>query len=314
MKSFYEILEVSPSASNAEIRTAYLNLAREYHPDRVPEHLTKLRADAEEKLKQVNQAWEVLGDAVKRRQYDLGARGNRGVHDDSRPRAAAVPPTPPQRPRIFDLLRAKKDVVKWALFVGILTLFFVVLGELIALRGSGSPQVSGAGSKLPPTNDQQVKRVLHYDVRPIRLKDGQGSGGLEVQLLSAAFSERQFEVSFRVRSGDHGGFLLYEPPGGSARTRNIFGEQIMVDRDLQEVYLLDDSGTKYYSTTGLAGGKQVNFDLYNFTRRINLSPREEIVLTASFPPIDSNASSVTFVSPGFSKWQPEWRWPAISLR
>src|SRR6185437_8050034 len=70
MNSFYEILEVSPSASTAEIRTSYLRLAREYHPDRVPEHLTKLRADAEEKLKLVNEAWAVLSDAAKRRLYD----------------------------------------------------------------------------------------------------------------------------------------------------------------------------------------------------------------------------------------------------
>lgn len=314
MKSFYEILEVSPLASPAEIRAAYLSLAREYHPDRVPEHLTKLRADAEEKLKQVNQAWEVLGDAVKRRQYDSGAQGNRGARHDPRPRAAAVPPNPPTRLGIFDLLRAKKEVVKWALVIGILTLFFVVLGEVISFRGTSSPPMSGAGSKLPLPSDQQVKRVLHYDVKPIHLKGGQGGGGLEVQLLSAAFSERQFEVSFRVRSDDRGGFLLYEPPGGSARTRNIFGKQVMVDRDLQEIYLSDDWGKKYYSTTGLAGGKQVNFDLYNFTRRINLAPREEVVLTASFPPLDGNASFVTFVSPGLSKWQAEWRWPAISLK
>src|SRR5437764_11470827 len=44
MKSWYEILEVPRSASAAEIRSAYLKMAREYHPDRVPEHLTKLRA------------------------------------------------------------------------------------------------------------------------------------------------------------------------------------------------------------------------------------------------------------------------------
>jgi curved DNA-binding protein CbpA len=307
---------VSPSANPAEIRTAYLNLAREYHPDRVPEHLTKLRSDAEEKLKQVNQAWEVLGDAVKRRQYDLGVRGNRGLRDDPRPRPSAVQPNPPrQRLRILDFFRGKKEVAKWALVIGTLTLVFVVLGEVIAFRGTGSPPVREAESKLPSANDPHLKQhVLHYDVRPIHLKGGQAGSGLEVQLLSAAFSERHFELSFRVRSGDHGGFLLYEPPGGSAHTRNILGKKVTVDRDLEEIYLSDDTGARYYSTTGLAGGKQVNFDLYNFTRRINLSPREEVVLTASFPPLDGNPSSVTFVSPALSKWQSEWRWPAIRLK
>jgi len=80
MKSWYEILEVPRSASTAEIRSAYLKMAREYHPDRVPEHLTKLRADAEDKFKQVQAAWAVLGDPAKRRRYDVSDR----VHEVSR--------------------------------------------------------------------------------------------------------------------------------------------------------------------------------------------------------------------------------------
>ena len=43
MKSWYEILEVHELANAEQIRSAYLKMAREYHPDRVPEHLTKLR-------------------------------------------------------------------------------------------------------------------------------------------------------------------------------------------------------------------------------------------------------------------------------
>src|SRR5207248_4243405 len=74
MKSWYEILEVPRSASTAEIRSAYLKMAREYHPDRVPEHLTKLRADAEDKFKQVQEAWTVLGNPARRRLYDLAGR------------------------------------------------------------------------------------------------------------------------------------------------------------------------------------------------------------------------------------------------
>jgi DnaJ domain len=313
MKSFYEILEVSPSASPAEIRTAYLNLAREYHPDRVPEHLTKLRVDAEEKLKQVNQAWEVLGDPVKRRQYDLGARGN-GTRGDHRPRPAPVQPNRPARVSILDLFRRRKDWVKWVLVIAIMTLVLVVFAELITFRWTSSKPVSNVGSNLPSTNNHQLKqRVLHYDVKPLRLGNSQG-GGLEVQLLSVAFSEGQFDVRFRVRAGEHSESLLYEPPGGSARTRNILGKAVVVDRDLQEIYLLDNAGAKYYSTTGLVGGKQVNFDLYNFTRRINLAPHEEAVLPASFPPLSGDASSVTFVSPALMKWQLEWRWPAIDLK
>jgi hypothetical protein len=315
MKSFYEILEVSPSASAAEIRTAYLNLAREYHPDRIPEHLTKLRADAEEKLKQMNQAWAVLGDPVKRRLYDLGARESYGSHDADPPRPAPVQPKPSGRLGIRDLLLRRKDVLKLLLVIAIMTLVLVVFGELIAFRGSGDKPGSSVSSNVPPTGEPlSEKRVFHYDLRPLHLRGGQGGGGLDVQLTSVSLGEKQCQVSFRLRAGEHAGFLLYEPAGARGRTRDVLGKQVAVDRDLEEIYLLDDAGVKYYSTTGLSGGKQVNFDLYNFTRRINLAPREDVVLTATFPPLSGEPSSVTFVSPPLMKWQSEWRWAAISLK
>jgi len=86
MTSWYDILEVSETASAEQIRSAYLRMAREYHPDRVPEHLTKLRADAEGKFKQVQEAWTVLGDPAKRRRYDLAGR-KQGVPPSTPPPA-----------------------------------------------------------------------------------------------------------------------------------------------------------------------------------------------------------------------------------
>ena len=66
----YDILEVSRSASQEEIKTAWLRLVREYHPDRVPDHLKELRRDAEEKTKQLNEAHDILSNPAKRREYD----------------------------------------------------------------------------------------------------------------------------------------------------------------------------------------------------------------------------------------------------
>ncbi len=72
-KDYYDILGVKPSASEAEIKTAYRKLARKYHPDKNKE------AGAEEKFKAINEANEVLGDKEKRAAYDqLRASGYRG--------------------------------------------------------------------------------------------------------------------------------------------------------------------------------------------------------------------------------------------
>jgi hypothetical protein len=64
--SLYEVLGVTPSASAAEVRRAYLELARQHHPD-----LDGGDADA---MRAVNDAWAILGDPVQRSRYDLEQR------------------------------------------------------------------------------------------------------------------------------------------------------------------------------------------------------------------------------------------------
>ncbi len=318
MTSFYEILEVPEWATAAEIRSAYLKLAREYHPDRVPEHLTKLRADAEGKFKQVQEAWAVLGDPIKRRRYDLRAQGERPL--PSQQAAARKQPAPTKHP-LQDLLRRKKDVARLALIVVVMSLVLVVIGEVFVYRGiyhetatrpawkAGDSARTKAGSQLKPG-------VRQYNTQPRHVQTWarEGGSGLDIQLLSVTVQPDGLEVSFRIKAGEHNDLLLYEPPSASDRVRSILGKEVAVDRDLEEIYIQDNTGAKFYSTTGLVGGRQVNFNLYNFTRRIIFRAREEVILSAKFHPISASASSITFVSPNLGKWQPEWRWPAIDLK
>jgi len=77
-KSLYETLEVSSSASDAEIKKAYRKLARQYHPD------VNKDSDAEEKFKEINAAYEILSDKSKRSQYDMHGDsmfGGQNFHD-----------------------------------------------------------------------------------------------------------------------------------------------------------------------------------------------------------------------------------------
>ena len=67
MSDYYEILGVPKTATADEIKKAYRTLAFKYHPDR-----NQGNAAAEEKFKQISQAYDVLGDEAKRRNYDLG--------------------------------------------------------------------------------------------------------------------------------------------------------------------------------------------------------------------------------------------------
>lgn len=63
-KDYYQILGVDRDASEKEIKRAYRMLAQKYHPDKNPD------PQAEEHFKEINEAYEVLGDSTKRKKYD----------------------------------------------------------------------------------------------------------------------------------------------------------------------------------------------------------------------------------------------------
>lgn len=64
-QDYYKTLGIEKQASQAEIKKAYRQLAKKYHPDLHPND-----EKAQEKFKQINEAYEVLGDAEKRKKYD----------------------------------------------------------------------------------------------------------------------------------------------------------------------------------------------------------------------------------------------------
>lgn len=66
--NYYDILQVNKNASQEIIEKAYKVLVKKYHPDLQEDGL---KHDYEEKLKLINEAYEVLSDEEKRKQYDL---------------------------------------------------------------------------------------------------------------------------------------------------------------------------------------------------------------------------------------------------
>jgi len=80
-KSLYETLEINENANESEIKKAYRKLARKYHPD------VNKSAEAEDKFKEINSAYEILSDKDKKQQYDMHGDsmfGGQNFHDFSR--------------------------------------------------------------------------------------------------------------------------------------------------------------------------------------------------------------------------------------
>ena len=79
MKDYYKSLEVEKNATADDIKKAYRKMAIKYHPDKNPDN-----KEAEEKFKEASEAYEVLSDDAKRKQYD--------TYGDAKPGAGGFPP------------------------------------------------------------------------------------------------------------------------------------------------------------------------------------------------------------------------------
>ncbi len=83
MATHYEILKVAETADQVEVRRAYHRAARRWHPDRFVDADTEEAEKAENAMRRVNQAWEVLGEPTRRKQYDRSLRGGARTVADS---------------------------------------------------------------------------------------------------------------------------------------------------------------------------------------------------------------------------------------
>jgi hypothetical protein len=128
---YYAILAVPRTASVTEIHQSYRNLVKQHHPDVVDDHAKK---GSEEKLKAINEAYEHLSDAEKRKRYDESRGGKRSMNlSPVVPIKAAVDPDAPGAVPIF-LTEAGPNVVP-------ITLVETVRAGVVPIRLEDAPGI-----------------------------------------------------------------------------------------------------------------------------------------------------------------------------
>lgn len=200
-ETFYSVLEVPETASDAEIKTAWRRLISEVHPDKVANAPAYWRRQAEGKSKQINEAFAVLSDPAKRRLYDAQIAYRKSQNSDSRtsaqqstgqgPNASAqqpsqssgAPSSAPQQAAPPWSTASNAHAVKrrvWAV-IGIVALLLLIgnvpelfrsLQRLFTNRQTNDDQSSArssTGSSAPVNSDSAAVSELHFT--PEQLKD-----------------------------------------------------------------------------------------------------------------------------------------------
>ncbi len=104
---YYEVLELQPSASSAEIKKAWLELIQVWHPDRF-HHSSNLHRKAEARTQMINQAYQTLSDPLARARYDAITRKAAASKPPSRP---SPPPRPQPTPRPSQKFRGPQSLI-----------------------------------------------------------------------------------------------------------------------------------------------------------------------------------------------------------
>jgi curved DNA-binding protein len=192
-KDYYKTLGVEQDASADEIRRAYRKLARKYHPDRSTE------SDSEDRFKELGEAYEVLKDPEKRKEYDqLRAGGWRGGDD--------FQPPPGWRGGFRDAGRA--GGAGGGEGFGDFSDFFESLfgGGLGGMRGGGGRQrVRAKGRDVNAAVEIDLDTAFNGGKRRITLDRGGKRQSLEVKIPAGVTPGRRIRLSGQGEPGMGGG-------------------------------------------------------------------------------------------------------------
>ena len=157
MRNFYDILGVSKTATEDEIKKAYRRQSIKWHPDRHAQESEEKQKQAEEKFKDIASAYETLSDAQKRAAYDTYGEGGpkfpQHAHPhmnvgDAPPRGGSVPFVFTSGPGVGGMSREHAEEIFNTFFSGASPFMQMPMGNF-AMMGDEQPGFGGFGDSFP---------------------------------------------------------------------------------------------------------------------------------------------------------------------
>lgn len=169
-ENYYKLLEVPRSASPEEIKEAFIKLIRQVHPDVLANGPEYWKHQAEEKSKDINEAYGVLSDPAKRRRYDrqldvqAEQHAARSTQDDKQDASSSTEASPhrPARSWRAELQNFRKGRIAALLCFLVITAFVWFLAALIAGRRTST----AASSAVPEIQSQASATASTLPARP----------------------------------------------------------------------------------------------------------------------------------------------------
>ena len=268
---FYQILGVTRSASADQIRSAYRELVKQYHPDLflAPE----AKAEATEKLRLINEAYAVLGNQKRREKYDR--RFVQIPKEKPRARAAASPAKTRFRPAKVRRHISKLQVLKRALNFSKRRIAYALVAAVLALvltyATRSEPRLIVAFSLFEKLEDSSAKGR------------SQTEDGWKPVAQYASLSECAANLKERVRTDEQdGGRAVFGDPNGTMaivvlvkRETVERGEDAMAGRSAQSA--VDESASQAGEKPAEEKAESGNARMTKRVRNLECRPTQRLV-------------------------------------
>lgn len=207
-KNYYEVLGVSKNASKEEIRKAYKNLAKKYHPD-----LNKNSSASETKFKEINEAYEVLKDPEKRRKYDelqSSAQFQHGSQFDPRDfgfdyhtkgrRSGATGFSSDEFSDFFNMFFGGSGFASDDIFAGFGGSNRSYQGNAKSYEGSGAPNMD-----IEAEMEVELSQAYHGGEKHVRLNTEKGEKTLKVKIPKGVTNGSKIKLKGQGRKDPYTG-------------------------------------------------------------------------------------------------------------